>query len=141
MDNEHTVAEVMTRKVVTLFEEDNLERVCKELGSFRFRHLPVVDDGKLVGMFSQRDLLRVTLAGIDHSPAERAKEARALEQLFVRDVMRTDVVSVHPEDTLSIAAQKILESHDGAVPVIDGAGMLTGILTEHDITRAATELL
>lgn len=141
MVTERTVGELMTRDVVTLFEEDNLERVSKELGRFRFRHLPVVDDGKLVGILSQRDLLRATFAGMDQSPAARAREARFLEQTFVRDVMRTDLVTVHPEEPLRAAALKILEGHLGALPVVDADGMLVGIITEHDITRIASQIL
>src|SRR3978361_2371284 len=91
------VSEIMTRDVITLFEEDNLERVNQELGVFRFRHLPVVDDGKVVGILSQQDLLRATFASTDGTGTS-TRSAHFLEHTFVRDVMHTEVMTVHPEE-------------------------------------------
>lgn len=135
------VADIMTREVITLFEEDNLERLQRELGNFRFRHLPVVDDGKLVGILSQRDLLRATVAGMDGTPYSRAREARFLEETFVRDLMRTDVVTARPDETVRAAAQRMLAGHFGALPVVDADGTLVGIVTENDIVRVACDVL
>lgn len=140
MGNERLVSEVMTRDVVTLFEEDNLDRLRQELSRLRFRHLPVVDDGKLVGILSQRDLLRATIGGQDN-PATRARDARFFEETFVRDVMRTEVISIGPDEPVRVAARKMLDGHIGALPVVDGAGQLVGIITENDITRLAAEIL
>jgi CBS-domain-containing membrane protein len=136
-----TVSDIMTREVVTLFEEDNLERVSNELSHFRFRHLPVIDDGKLVGILSQRDLLRATLSGVEGTPMARAREARFLEETFVRDLMHTDVQTARPEETARVAAKRMLDEHIGALPVIDAEGMLVGIVTEHDIVRVASDIL
>jgi CBS domain-containing membrane protein len=136
-----TVAEIMTRKVVTLYEEDNLERLSQELGQFRFRHLPVVDDGKLVGILSQRDLLRATVSGFDQGALAHAREARFLEETFVRDLMHTDVQTARPDEPLRSAASRMLEGHIGALPVVDERGMLLGIVTENDIMRAALPLI
>ncbi len=141
MAQRSTVSEIMTREVVTLFEEDNLERVNREFGRLRFRHLPVVDDGKVVGMLSQRDLLRATLAGIEINPVNLAREARVLQETFVRDLMRTDVVTARPHEAVREAAQRMIASRCGALPVVDDQGMLLGIVTEHDIVRAAADLL
>lgn len=141
MAQSKTVAEIMTKQVVTLFEEDNLQRLSKELSHYRFRHLPVVDDGRVVGILSQRDLLRATVDGIDRSPMARAREARYLEETFVRDLMHTDVKVARPDESAKAAAQRMLEGHIGALPVVDASGMLVGIVTENDIMRAALEVL
>lgn len=137
------VSEIMTRDVITLFEEDNLERVNQELGVFRFRHLPVIDDGKVVGILSQQDLLRATFAGSGDGVGGggRAREARFLEETFVRDVMHTDVMTVHPEAPVGEAAKRMLQNGFGVLPVVDADGMLVGILTENDIVRAASDVL
>ena len=63
------VRDIMTREVVTLYEEDNLLGVEEGMRHFRFRHLPVVDDGKLVGLITERDLLRVAASITE--PGER----------------------------------------------------------------------
>lgn len=140
MGNERLVSDVMTRDVVTLFEEDNLERLRQELSRLHFRHLPVVDDGKIVGILSQRDLLRATIGGHDN-PATRARDARFFEETFVRDVMHTEVTTIGPNEPVRAAARKMLDGHIGALPVVDATGQLVGIITENDITRLAAEIL
>ena len=136
-----TVEELMTRDVITLNEEDNLEMVAAGLERFRFHHLPVVDGSKLVGMLSQRDMLRATVAGGDRSAFARAREHRYLEQTFVRDVMRTKLVTARPEEQVSMAAKRMLEMRYGALPVVDGEGNLVGIITENDVMRLAASVL
>jgi len=134
-----TVAEIMTRDLVTLLEEDNLEHVAAGLKRYRFHHLPVVDGRKLVGMFSQRDMLHATVAGSDRSVAARAREARFLEETFVRDVMKTALVTVTPSASIAAAAKLMLSARIGALPVVDGDGNLLGIVTENDIVRTVAE--
>jgi Mg/Co/Ni transporter MgtE len=129
----------MTREVMTLLEEDNLEEVTAGLARFRFHHLPVVDGDKLVGMLSHRDMLHATVAGFDRSPAALAKQARFLEQTFVRDVMKTHVFTAAPEETIRAAAQRMLEHRVGALPVVDENFRLLGIITENDIVRTVAE--
>ena len=135
------VRDVMTKDVVTLNEEDNLEMVAAGLERFRFHHLPVVDGRKLVGLLSQRDLLRHTVAGDDRSAVARAREHRYLEQTFVRDIMRTKLVVAHPDEPVSMAAKRMLEMRFGALPVVDGEGDLIGIITENDVVRLAASVL
>jgi acetoin utilization protein AcuB len=140
MQAQPTVGEIMTRDVVTLFEEDNLARVRSELAHYRFHHLPVVDDGKLVGMLSQRDLLHaVASLEATPSPIELAREARLLEQTFVRNIMQTDVVTVRVDDSLRDATRRMLERGIGALPVVDREDKLVGIVTEHDLLRTIAE--
>jgi len=132
---EKTVADIMTRDVVTVYEEDDLNQVRTKLSERSFHHLPVVDGNKLVGMLSQRDMLRATVAGIDHGALAQAREARYLEQSFVRDVMETRVRSARPGDSLRTVAQRLLEFRVGALPVTDEQGNLIGIVTENDLLR------
>jgi CBS domain-containing membrane protein len=136
-----TVGDVMTREVVTLNEEDNLEHVAQGLARFRFHHLPVVDGHKLVGMLSQRDMLRVATSSADHTAVSRTREKRFFENTFVRDVMRTTLVTARAEEPVKQAARRMLEMRYGALPVVDGEGNLVGILTENDIVRLAAQLL
>jgi CBS domain-containing protein len=136
-----TVGEVMTREVVTLNEEDNLEMVSAGLERFRFHHLPVVDGRRLVGMVSQRDMLRTMVSSLDHSAVARTREKRLLESTFVRDVMKTKLVTAHPDEPVTLAARRMLETRYGAMPVVDREGNLLGIITENDVVRLATQLL
>ena len=139
MATSRLVSEVMTREVITLLEEDNLQEVMAGLRRYRFHHLPVIDGDKLVGMLSQRDMLQATVATFDQSPAALAQQARFLEQTFVRDVMTTEVVTADPGDTVQAAASTMLRRRVGALPVIDSDGKLVGIITENDVVRTVAE--
>src|SRR5687767_2777657 len=76
MEEQSRVEDIMTRNVVVLAEEDNLSQVAAGLDRYRFHHLPVVDGTKLVGILSQRDILRNTVSGVDRSAVASTREAR-----------------------------------------------------------------
>ena len=71
------VADVMTRSVVTLFEEDDLDHIDEAMDKFRFRHVPVVDDGKLVGLLTKSDLTRIASSPLDPTGAARDDDFEA----------------------------------------------------------------
>jgi len=132
---EKTAADIMTRDVVTVYEENNLNEVRTKLREHSFHHLPVIDGTKVVGMLSQRDMLRATITGVDRGAIAQAREARYLEQTFVRDVMQTHVHSAFPTDSLQTVARRLLADRIGALPVTDEQGNLLGIVTENDLVR------
>jgi len=135
------VADVMTRDVTTVFEESNLQQVLQILGPYRFRHLPVVDGQRLVGILSHRDLLQATSRGLDKSAVAAVREARMLEETFVRDVMNTNVVTTRVDTSLSEAARSMLENRVGALPVVDENDELLGIVSETDLLRCLVHIL
>jgi len=141
MANASKVSDIMTREVEVLREEDNLTSLASIFDRYGFRHLPVVDGRKLVGMLSQRDLLRATVAGLDHSAVARDREAHFLERTFVRDIMMTPVLTTSVHELVRDAARRMATARIGALPVVDEAGDLVGILTESDILRLAAERL
>ena len=94
----------------------------------RIRHLPVLDDqGKLVGLVSQRDLFRGALAqaiGYD-----RRAHREFLDSIRLK--MTKNVVATTPDTPLSEAARMMMERKIGCLPVLED-GCLVGILTEGD---------
>jgi len=136
---EKTVADIMTRYVVTVYEEDDLNQVRRKLSDSSYHHLPVVDGTRVIGMLSQRDMLRATVSGIDDGAFAQAREARYLEQTFVRDIMQTQVRTALPTDSLQTAAKHLLANRIGALPVTDEQGNLVGIVTENDLVRQVAE--
>lgn len=135
MEQQTRVADIMSRKVIVLSEEDNLSRITAGLDHFRFHHLPVVDGTKLVGMLSQRDMLRNTVSGVDHGAIARTREERYLETMFVRDVMQTEVLTIRADELVSVAAERMLAARVGALPVVGDDNQLLGIVTENDVVR------
>ncbi len=134
-----TVADVMTRKIVTVSEEDGLEMIDSGMHRMRFRHLPVVDRlGKLVGLLSHGDLLHAVSSSLSEKEAER--NALILQQP-VRRIMQREVVTVQANDSLIQAGKLLWEAKIGCLPVVDAEGALVGMLTKSDFVRVALQLL
>jgi CBS domain-containing protein len=95
------------------------------------RHLPVVSNGALVGVISQRDILRAP--GLLSHLLSTARAA--LRSLRVQDVMSIDLVTIGADASVEEAAQKLLDHRVGCLPVVE-AGALVGIVTTSDLLRA-----
>jgi CBS domain-containing protein len=134
-----TVADVMSRKIVTVSERDALQTAEYGMHRMRFRHLPVVDpEGKLVGLLSHGDLLHAASSSLSDKEAER--NALILQQP-VRSIMQREVLTVQPTDSLIEAGKVLWESKIGCLPVVSEDGALLGILTKSDFIRVALQLL
>lgn len=134
------VKHLMTSPVVTLFAEQTLPLADDIMRLKHLRHLPVVDDaGRLVGLVSHRDLLA---AEISTRTGLSSEERRAVQaDVRIGEIMTRDVWSVRPDVNASIAAATLLDHKYGCLPVIDDAGVVVGIVTEHDFLRFATKVL
>jgi CBS domain-containing protein len=124
-----TVADFMTKDLVTVRGSDDLALAESLLRLGGIRHLPVVEGGKLVGLLTQRDLLR---SGASGTPSARGTA--------VREAMTQDLQTVRPTASLVHAARTMLERKFGCLPVCDEEGRLIGIVTEADFVRLAAEV-
>ena len=130
-----TVADLMTRDVVTLSEEDGLNRAMKIFSKLPIRHLPVTSDGTLVGLVSHRDALSWSGSAIDPTAYASERVATKAHDTFVAEVMIRDVVTLAPTATVVEAARTLIERGFGALPVVDDEKKLLGIVTETDLLR------
>lgn len=121
----------MTEEVLTLAPGDHCAKLYDLLETEHIRHVPIVGpDGTLVGLATQRDLLREMLSGIEWElPISETR--KLLRSRKISDIMLRDVATAEPDDDLAEVATMILENKIGCVPVVDG-GLLVGILTEAD---------
>lgn len=127
------VRDVMQEKIVTISAGERLSTVEDIMTLGRVRHMPVVHGGKLVGVVSERDLLRASLSNL-HG-AFRAEERRAfLHVVEISRVMSAPPVTIDPQASLQDAALIMAERKIGCLPVVDGE-QLVGMLTETDILR------
>jgi acetoin utilization protein AcuB len=131
------VRNFMASDVVSLSPDQTCQEALQELRRCKVRRAPVMLDDKLVGIVSERDLLRV-LPGTCAQASTLAGEAGM--DLPVRDIMRTAVITLSPNDHLKKAASIMLRHRIGGVPVVQG-GRLRGIITESDIFKAFYEIL
>jgi len=123
-----TVGDFMTRDLVTVKESDDLALADSMLKLGGIRHLPVVRDGKLVGLVTQRDLLR-------------AAATPSHETALASEIMVREVTSVRPETSLVQAARTMLAKKYGCLPVVEEDGRLVGIITESDFVRFAADVV
>jgi CBS domain-containing protein len=125
-----SVADFMTKDLVTVRESDDLALAESLLRLGGIRHLPVVKEGRLVGLLTQRDVLR---SGQSGRPAART--------LLVSEIMTRELTTVRPAMALSQAARLMLERKFGCLPVCDEEGRLVGIVTEADFVRFAADMV
>lgn len=127
-----TVGELMTRELITLKETQNLALADELLRLNRIRHLPVVRQGKLVGLVTHRDLLKAT--GLKCPDPVK-------QPLWASDIMTREVLTVGPDTPLRQAVAMMLSNKFGCLPVVGEDGSLLGILTEADLVRYAQLLI
>jgi acetoin utilization protein AcuB len=135
----------MTRKLVTLSPEASVAEALTLCRERRIRHIPILEEGRLVGIVSDRDLR-------DASPAlGDAQRASALQEIRVGDVMTREVSTADPQDSIENVAQEMYELKIGSLPVVAEGPMvdeglavaeeeLLGIVTSSDVMRALVTL-
>ena len=129
------VREWMTKNPLTAGPTTSIKVAWKLIQERRIRHLPVVDEGRLVGIVTDRDLRRVL-----PSPAtslEIHELHYLLDKITVSEVMTKDVITTTPFTAIPDAARTLLRNRIGALPVVEG-GMLVGILSQTDVLEALT---
>lgn len=106
---------------------------------FKFRHMPVTDNGRLTGLVTHRDVLRVSASSL--LPAAREQTELLATRYRVRDVMTRTPKSVSAETRLVDAARLMQHEKLGCLPVVNADNVVVGILTEADFLRLAVDLL
>ena len=126
------VRDIMRGKPVTIGAGDALSTVEDIMRLGGVRHLPVVRGGKLVGVVSERDLLRVSLSNLTEFGTE---ERRAfLHVVEIARVMSAPPIVIDPEASVTEAARVMAIHKIGCLPVVEGEELL-GIVTETDLLR------
>ena len=133
MNRYERVRNLMSTPPVSIDVSARPSSVVEVLESSPFHHLPVLEDGVLVGMISGLDLARVSLkAWIQNGDTDAAW----LDSQFkVVDLMTPEPEFVREADTLRSAADKLAAGTFHALPVLDDQGALVGILTSTDLLR------
>ena len=116
-----TVSDIMTKRVITLKPYHSLSDSITLIAKHSFRHFAVVDGYRLVGVVSDRDILRVLA---------RAKD---WQNTTVSQFMMRDLITVQPDTLISVAIREMLSKRINCLPVVDGNGELQGIVTSTDL--------
>ncbi|HAX24815.1 MAG TPA: CBS domain-containing protein [Thermomicrobiales bacterium] len=109
------VGEIMTRDIITVTSDTTTESAARTLFTQRISGMPVVEDGRLVGLVTEYDII--------------AKEGQT-----VGDIMTRDVVTVSEDTDAEAVAQILTSQHVRRVPVVLD-GRVTGIVSRSDLVR------
>jgi CBS-domain-containing membrane protein len=118
------VEQMMTSPVTTIEVRGRLAEAHALMQAGHFRHLPVVEDGALVGIVADRDLA-----------IERGRGWCKRTAPEIASIMRAPVVTARPKMPIEVAGRLMLEHEIDALPVVDD-GCLVGIVTERNLLRA-----
>ncbi len=132
------IEEVMTRDPATVSPNDSIRVALDRMHERGCRRLPVVDNSRLVGIVSDRDVRRAT-----NSPyvvRERWYDEFMLDHIPVRACMTANPCTVTPRTSIADAAKLMLDRKIGGLPVVDGE-YLVGIVTETDLMNYLIRLL
>ncbi|PEN13268.1 CBS domain-containing protein [Longibacter salinarum] len=125
-----TIADIMSRDPECVAPDTSLMEIRQLLHHRGFHHLLVVEDEKLVGVISDRDVLRTISPFLD-TRSETPRDVRTLAKQ-ASDLMRDDPVQVTPDMTVQDAASLLLDHSISCLPVVaDGA--VVGIVTTKDM--------
>ena len=114
------IINLMTSDPVTIGPNDTLSKAKAIMDAGRFRRVPVMDDGRLVGILTERDV---------------REYLRSLDSTRVNAAMRTALITITPYNTVEDAARLMLKHKIGGLPII-ADGKLVGIVTTSDLLRA-----
>jgi len=129
-----TVANWMTKSVLTIKPHDTLKQARELMMKHRVNQLPVIVDDKVVGIVTDRDIR-------DAYPSSlrlmRGKDVDDFADSYtVEEVMTYNVIIMSPDAPLREAAQRLRKQRFGAVPIVEH-GKLVGIITRSDLLDAA----
>lgn len=135
-ESPYTVSDVMTHTVVAVGSEAPFKEIVELLDQWKVSALPVLaGEGRVVGVVSEADLL----------PKEEVRDGgRAVNDLRTRlkasaltagEVMSTPAVTVHADASLAEAARVMARRHVKRLPVVDGVGMLQGVVSRSDLLK------
>lgn len=124
------VADYMASRLVTLQPDMTIDQAIKELLTHGISGAPVLENERLVGVFSESDCLQdIIQAGYYESNAG-----------LVRDVMSKTIESINPDESILTAAEIFLKGKRRRLPVVDDQGHLVGQISRRDILRAMDDL-
>ncbi|MFM5148381.1 CBS domain-containing protein [Aeromonas rivipollensis] len=126
------IKEIMTTRVATVSMDDRLGVIKAIFEQAHFRHLLVLEEEVLVGVISDRDLLRALSPYLD-TDAEMNRDTETLNRR-AHQIMSRQPITISPESSLQAASAIMLEQHVSCLPVLEN-GALVGIVSWKDLLR------
>jgi len=132
------VSNWMSKEVVTIDVNDSMQDAMKLMKQNDIRMLPVVKNGKLVGVVTDRDLKRASAS--DATTLDVHELLYLVSKIKVQDVMTKNAITVPQNYTIEETAEVLLKHKISGVPVVDQNGQLVGTITQTDLFRVLISL-
>jgi acetoin utilization protein AcuB len=131
------VSDWMTKKVITVSPDDSILQAAGLTKENSVKHLPVVKDGRIKGIISDRDIK-------EYVPSKAASQDvyelhSLLSKTKVKNVMKSKVLTAWPDTPVEEAAMIMLDNNIGCLPVVEGKSLL-GIISDRDIFRVLVDI-
>jgi len=124
-----SVGDVMVTDVVTVEPDVNVRRAVRAMNDFEIGCLVVVEAGRVVGILTERDVLKRVV-----------DEGRKPEETSVREVMSKPPITISPDADLETAIELMFKHKIKKLPVVEN-GKLVGLVTFTDLVRAQPALI
>lgn len=131
------VRDVMTTDPLTMAPEESLMEALQTMRLRSIRRIPIMLDGKLVGLLTEGDLKRAEPSTLSDT---QEHFTQVMEGTPISRIMIENLVTTSPDTSLLEAAQVLWTNKYGALPVLEGE-RLVGILTDNDLLGALVRLL
>jgi acetoin utilization protein AcuB len=127
------VSDIMKTDVITIGLDDTLEHIQKLFEKNKFHHVLVVEDGELLGVISDRDVLKEISPHIN----TLSEDSRALKTLKKRahQIMTRTPITTEKHTLMEDAANLMLNKGISCLPIVSDSGQIEGILSMKDILR------
>jgi len=123
----------MTKDVISVDVNDSMQDAARLIRKHKIKRLPVMENGKLVGIVTDRDLKRASAS--DVTTLEIHELLFLISEIKISDIMTKDPITIPLDYTIDEAAQILLEHKLSGAPVVDDEGQVTGVITQTDIFR------
>lgn len=123
----------MTKKLLTVTQDDTVARVDEIFSEHRIHHLPVVDGKKLVGIVSKSDINLLKRKNGESELSKRLQDIQ-LQHYSVKEIMTAGVATLESTDKINVALEVFMANLFHAIPIVDD-GELVGIITTFDIIK------
>ncbi len=128
------ISSIMTPRVATVELDDTLRTINGIFSYAKFHQVLVVDNKKLVGVISDRDLLKASSPFLE-TPAERPQDVARLTRK-AHQIMNREPITTSGDTTITEAVKLLLENNVSCLPVVSEDGQIEGIVTWKDLINA-----
>lgn len=128
----------MSKDIISIEPNDSMHDATKLLKEHNIKMLPVINNNKLVGVVTDRDLKQAKAS--DATSLEIHELLYLLMKIKIKDIMTKKPITVHQDFTVEETAEILLHNRISGVPVVDDRGNVVGIITQTDLFRVLISL-